>query len=508
MLGSYSALPAVPASASVTDALWVDISATIRPVDPRIIGITTNYLTDNDDVRNLGRSYLEALQDLGVKSLRYPGGEKSDAYLWSVSPFTAPLPTLSRTGPNEWPSGDTNFVRDYTTFIHNPLDFDEFMAYAKSLGAEPTLVVDFDSMYKQATAGGTAPTKQQLEDTAVAWVRYANVTKGYNVKYWEIGNESYLNAYNGGARAADYARDLIEFAQAMKAVDPTIKIGANGPDDQYKRGELDTRGYWWKTVLATAAPEIDFLSIHSYPTWQWGSYDYYRTHTPDFAASIDSPEHALNDWAPNEADRIRIALTEVNAADWSGSWPNKNDLGHALVLFEMFGTYLKHPKLDHAQFWNTRWIAITDATDIFNAVDINQNLLPTGRVLSIWGHFLKQNMIATSSTDMIHSFASYTLSTEELSVFIINKDIGAHKLELSLINYQCPCTEERWVLTGTGPQDLSPTWVKQATVTSIDNRLELNLDPVSVTVVTLQPQRQDSLPGYSLYIPLLAYYQP
>jgi alpha-N-arabinofuranosidase len=300
---------------------------------------------------------------------------------------------------------------------------------------------------------------------------------------------------------------VIEFAQAMKAVDPTIKIGANGPDNQYARGELDTSGYWWKTVLAIAAPEIDFLAIHSYPLWRWDSYDYYRTHTPDFAKSIDSPEQALNDWAPAQAGRIRIALTEVNALDWSNSWPNKNDLGHALVLFEMFGTYLTHPKLDHAQLWNTRWIAITDTTDLFNAVDSNQNLLPTGRVLSIWGHFLKQNMIAAGSSDLIRSFASYTPSTAELSVFIINKDMIAHQTDLSLINYHCPCTGARWVLTGTGPQDLSPTWVKQATIALNDNLLVLNLDPVSVTVVTLQPQPQDAQPQYWLYIPLLTSHQ-
>ncbi|MGE5527817.1 MAG: hypothetical protein ACM3X6_01565, partial [Patescibacteria group bacterium] len=33
--------------------------------------------------------------------------------------------------------------------------------------------------------------RQDLIDTAAAWVRYANVVKGYGVKYWEIGNEAW-----------------------------------------------------------------------------------------------------------------------------------------------------------------------------------------------------------------------------------------------------------------------------------------------------------------------------
>ena len=180
-------------------------------------------------------------------------------------------------------------------------------------------------------AGGTAPTKQQLIDTAVAWVRYANITQGYGVKYREIGNESYVNSYNGGAKAYDYAPDLVEFAQGMKAVHPTIPIGTNGPDSQYARGELDASVAWWQTVLTIAAPAIDFLAVHSYPAWEWGSYEYYRTKTPKLTGAADGATAALAVWAPAHAQRIQIAVTEMNSADLSkGGWSsdNNNSLGH------------------------------------------------------------------------------------------------------------------------------------------------------------------------------------
>jgi hypothetical protein len=80
-------------------------------------------------------------------------------------------------------------------------------------------------------------------------VRYANITKGYSVKYWEIG---YLDFNNGATTAEQYAADLKEFSDAMTAVNPTI----NG---------LGLK--WWRMVLSSAAAKIDFLGVHVYPVW-------------------------------------------------------------------------------------------------------------------------------------------------------------------------------------------------------------------------------------------------
>ena len=66
---------------------------------------------------------------------------------------------------------------------------------------------------------------------AADWVRYANKTQHYGVKYWEIGNENYGNGHYGSAWEADdhtdkspseYAANVIAYSRAMKAVDPDI----------------------------------------------------------------------------------------------------------------------------------------------------------------------------------------------------------------------------------------------------------------------------------------------
>ena len=71
-------------------------------------------------------------------------------------------------------------------------------------------------------------------EEAAGWVRYANVEKDYDVTYWTIGNENYGNGHYGADWEADdhadkspkeYAATVIAYAEAMKAVDPTIKVG-------------------------------------------------------------------------------------------------------------------------------------------------------------------------------------------------------------------------------------------------------------------------------------------
>lgn len=334
------------------DAVTVDVSRVISETTVPPIGINMNNLMDSDRRRpGTAKSTATAIGELRTKFLRYPGGEKSDAYLWSVPPWTRPIPTLARTGPNEWPANSRQFtLSDNATFSPAPLDFDEFIAICQSTGAEPVVVVCYDSMYLPATAGGTAPTRQQLLDTAREWVRYANVIKGYNVKYWEIGNETdYGPSYAGGnPGAATYAADVAEFSQVMKAIDPTIKIGANGKGTST----------WFNTVLANASAAIDFVSVHTYPTFKWtNGYETFRNNSKNFTGEVDGAIGKIATYAaPADRSRIKVALTETNAIDFGTGWKNTNDIGHALVVFDLIGQHLRKPEVIFTQLWNTRWI--------------------------------------------------------------------------------------------------------------------------------------------------------
>jgi hypothetical protein len=180
------------------------------------------------------------LSAAGVDALRYPGGSVSDVYHWQ-----------------------DNSVVPGTTFANPDNGFDNFMKVAGSTGAQPVVTVNYGS--------GTAA-------EAAGWVRYANVTHDYGVKYWEIGNEVYGNGAYGSSwefdthttkNATTYAANTGQYIDAMKAVDPGIKVGVvlttpgNWPDGLVAPGDTQD---WNNTVLSALGSKIDFVIVHFYPS--------------------------------------------------------------------------------------------------------------------------------------------------------------------------------------------------------------------------------------------------
>ena len=63
-------------------------------------------------------------------------------------------------------------------------------ALCRAVGAEPFITINFNA-------------SPQL---AADWVRYCNRERGYNVKYWEVGDEQWETWAKGHARPEVYAK--------------------------------------------------------------------------------------------------------------------------------------------------------------------------------------------------------------------------------------------------------------------------------------------------------------
>ncbi|MEV0621680.1 cellulose binding domain-containing protein [Nonomuraea sp. NPDC050404] len=296
---TLAALQAPSAYAEESAAVAVTVNARAALATVPETGLGTNHAIWDS---NLGTNETsDLLKAAGMKVLRYPGGSYSDIYHWA-----------DHTAPGGYVAPNT--------------DFDTFMGGVRRTGAQAMVTANYGT--------GTA-------EEAAAWVRHANITKKYGIKYWEIGNENYGNGHYGAAWEADnhadkspneYARHVIAYSDAMKAVDPTIKVGAvlttpaNWPDAI--TGEGDS-GSWNKTVLSAAGSKIDFVILHWYP----GALD--KTgHVPDI---IQLTRDQLAKYVGPGSERIGIAMTEFN----TGSNANgTNTQPGALAAADAYATLL------------------------------------------------------------------------------------------------------------------------------------------------------------------------
>ncbi|MCQ2063316.1 MAG: discoidin domain-containing protein [Fibrobacter sp.] len=188
--------------------------------------------------------------------------------------------------------------------------FEEFMTYIKTIpGAEAVICVN----------AGTGTSKE-----AAAWVKYANKVKGYNIKQWQIGNE--LDGEweeSGPLSARQYAARFLEYARAMKAVDPTIIL--HGPlfsshKMQEKGAGLNDGKFWMAEFLrivgeaekADGKRYLDVVDLHTYPYW--------------------APDNL------NPKDMLKATLDVAHNADTLSAWMDKYLEGKRRVSLSEFST--------------------------------------------------------------------------------------------------------------------------------------------------------------------------
>jgi len=199
-----------------------------------------------------------------------------------------------------------------------------------STRATPIITVNYGSNTSDNGGGTTA--------FAASWVKYANVTKGYGVKYWEVGNEVYGNGEYGAHWEEDlhsahdpstYGANVAQFASAMKAVDSTIKVGA----------VLTTPGNWpdgvspdWNSgVLTKCGSVIDFVIVHWYPQNPGSESDAGLLASPqNIAGMVTKLKSLLKSFGGTNSGRIQILVTETNSVS---SDPGKQTVSIVNPLF-------------------------------------------------------------------------------------------------------------------------------------------------------------------------------
>jgi len=443
-----------PSLPGPTINLTVNPREVIRRDADRFVGINLNYIRDADANRPTARPLREAIQDLGARWLRYPGGEKSDLHRWSLPPYTAPQSTS---------------LKAYADFPGTRMDFDAFMRLVHYVKAEPYLVVSYDRPDRSGLSEA-----EHLAD-AVAWVKYANRTKRYGVRYWEIGNENWHNATSSPEAMA---RVVQRFSAAMKAVDPTIRVGASGNNRE-----------WWDRFLPEAAASLDFISLSNYSAWDFGGYARYtKPPLPDLQGGVRDAVDAARRQSP--ARPLEVIVTETNSKDYApNGWTDENSMGHALVSFDLFGGALHQPGVTSAMLWTTRWMEQKPATSqVWYALDDQNKILAAGRAVALWGRFaLPWLVTVTGGTDSVAAYATVSPRSDRFTVWIVNRSLESANVSVRVLDSPNLSRGTVQVLTGTGPNDIAPTFGPAQSVAVKDGALPLmDCPPVSISVIRFQ----------------------
>lgn len=465
----------------------INASASQRTIDERMFGVNMAVYYNNI----ASTDYALRLAEAGLRYFRFPGGFYTNLYHWQ------------------------------TNSLHqNPLqlsgDLNGFVELCNSLGAHPNISTNYGS--------GTAA-------EAAAWVNEMNNVRGLYTKYWDVGNENNgTNQPDFHARHHDpytYAVEFKNYYNAMKAVDPTIKIGAvlSAGEDAYSNGYTDhpavnprtgeTHFGWTPVVLSTLASlgiTPDYAIFHRYAQGPGGESDEVLLSSgAGWAGDINSIRQMLKDYLGTAAAaNIEITCGEHNSV-YSKPGKQSVSLVNALFYAESFGNALQ-TELKGLQWWTFRENTATDGNMSpslygwrmyggFGMLDDVNDPFPTLYGAEMASRFADAGDVvvgATSSASLLSAFAVKS-PDNTLSIMIINKHPNkALEAELRFTGYSPQPAGVMWTYgiehdeaARTGFGSRQPT----SQALSIPRKLKMQFNPYSITVLKLKPGVKKYRPG-------------
>ncbi len=404
-----------PTSPAAPAGLFVDAAVTQGPINPQVYG--TNY----------GPWLFVPLQmqpaaeaaNLGV--VRYPGGNWGD-----------------RNDMDEW-------------------NLDQYIQMTRQFGAEPYIHVRL--------LNGTA-------ERAAEFVRLMNIEKGYNVRYWSIGNEP--NLFGDGYETEQFVREWRQWAEAMKAVDPSIILV--GPEinqfyanpTQPHQQELER---WMIEFLQANGDMVDIVSFHRYP---------FPSSQLAGPPSANELRHASAEWdtlVPYARALVRehtgrdlpIAVTEANSS-WAASSGGDTTMDshlNAIWWGDALGRMIRNGVYMVNQF------AIIGDFGLMG----NYEVKPIYNVYLMFKEFGQERLYASSGEELVSVFASVR-EDGSLAVMVVNLAAEAQQVPLTISGWSLPTEAQVWLFDKDHAAEAQPAL-------TIDPQTTLELSPESMLLLVL-----------------------
>jgi alpha-N-arabinofuranosidase len=198
--------------------------------------------------------FIATTRDLSPSSVRW-GGILTSFWKWreSVGEPATRKPMINYL----WGGVETNRVG-----VH------EFLDFCEAVGAEPIMAINFAGdgrpeyintsrgEHRAGDAREAADLVSYCNDPDNAERKANGREKPWNVRTWQIGNETSYPKAGERFTSAENARHYREFADAMRARDPDILLIGWGDM------ERDTDTWWANDLIAAAGDQIDMVALH------------------------------------------------------------------------------------------------------------------------------------------------------------------------------------------------------------------------------------------------------
>ncbi|GKQ40361.1 alpha-N-arabinofuranosidase [Streptomyces sp. A012304] len=268
-----------------TARFTLDPAFTVGEVNPRLFGsfvehlgrcvYTGVYEPDHPtaDAEGLRTDVLDLVRELGVTTIRYPGGNFVSGYKWEDS--VGPAEERPRRLDLAWRSTESN-----------RFGLSEYIAFLRKIGpqAEPMMALNL----------GTRGVAEALElqeyanhpsGTALSDLRAAHGDKDpFGIRLWCLGNEMDGPWQTGHKTAEEYGRVAAETARAMRQIDPGVELVACGSSSQ----SMPTFAEWEATVLQETYDLVDYVSLHAYYEPHDGDVDSFLASAVDMESFIEN----------------------------------------------------------------------------------------------------------------------------------------------------------------------------------------------------------------------------
>jgi alpha-N-arabinofuranosidase len=390
--------------------LSIDPAKTLARVNRLVLGNNVQWVDGGDELLKAGGNEfdaqrLELVRALKPSVLRYPGGSMGDTYRWRDG-----IGEIAQRKDNE------HFFSRARQKVR--LGTIEFLELCELTGAEPLISVNIASANAKEAADWVAFTNRQR-----------NLARNQKplpvVKYWEIGNEPYLQDDKRKElwiKPDEFARRADAAIAAMRAVDPAIKIGIPLRSDKIGDTYATPLQGFNQQVLSRLKENFDYACVHNaYMPFVYqgrpSDSEYYLAAMGASATVADDLNATREQLRHLRGKDFPIAVTEYNATftlkmDGGRSDQHLASMAGAIYVADVLRLFALREDVVMANFWSlsNNWL--------FGAIGRGNRPRPAYFVLKMFEQALHGSFVEMRTSGA-------TLSTPKIGIVMPRKDLPA-----------------------------------------------------------------------------------